>query len=70
MQLSYIHEQKEKLRKEIERTTCIEKISKQIIESGYLRLKALQIRDDSLRADTDMPKMFSLDEEINHENKK
>lgn len=60
----------DKLRKEIERTTCIEKISKQIIESCYLRLKALQIRDDSLRADTDMPKMFSLDEEINHENKK
>ena len=28
----------DKLRKEIERTTCIEKISKQIIESGYLRL--------------------------------
>lgn len=59
----------EQLNRLSDRNLKSDKLRKEI-ESGYLRLKALQIRDDSLRVDTDMPKMFSLDEEINHENKK
>lgn len=47
------------LQEEINRAQAVTNVASQIISNGSLVLKSIQVQDDSLRANTKLPKMLT-----------
>jgi len=48
----------EQLKKELERAKAVSSVASQIISNGFLVLKAVQMKDDKIGADTKLPRML------------
>lgn len=48
----------EQLKKELERAKAVSSVASQIISNGFLVLKAVQMKSDSMNADAQLPKML------------